>query len=387
VTWGPLVAVTSVLRNVEQATFSGIFRVVDLGRERIVFESAIPETVHRMHDPNPRGGLRGARGTSVHGDRLVVANADRLFVFDSRWELVSEITHPWMGAIHDVLAEADGIWVTCTSADLVFKVGWDGELLDHWTWRTDRTIGRELGFRSVPPFEPDLDYRDPRGVHAGVHNTLHLNAVARVREGLVLLFGRILTPKTLRRQRARFAVRRIATKLPLGRQVAAARAERAMQHLARAELSVSQLQGGSFAFALVRPGPDASFAQGGKAEVLFKGEDDIRVPNHNVHLDGPLLLYNDTNGGRLVAYDRSEEVNRQAIEIPGSPSFARGLAPLNGRVFVVGSQAPAATYTLDLESGRVMGSVRLGARRNESVYSISVLPESFREPPEGIFPS
>ena len=72
---------------------------------------------------------------TVNSERLVVANAECLFIYDSAWKLVGSISDRWMGAIHDILAEQDGIWVTCTGVDLLVKVSWHGNILWHWEWR------------------------------------------------------------------------------------------------------------------------------------------------------------------------------------------------------------------------------------------------------------
>jgi hypothetical protein len=87
------VVVTSVVRYAVPTAMRGWFRVVDLDTKRTRFETLVPESVWRRHDPNPRGGTRGARGVSVHGKRLVMAAAERLYVLDQSWQLVDEHTH------------------------------------------------------------------------------------------------------------------------------------------------------------------------------------------------------------------------------------------------------------------------------------------------------
>ena len=57
--------------------------------------------------------------------------------------------------------------VLSANADLAVKVDWEGEVLDSWSWRSDRRLVEALGFRRVPAFRPDLDYRDPRTLQGG----------------------------------------------------------------------------------------------------------------------------------------------------------------------------------------------------------------------------
>jgi hypothetical protein len=59
------------------------------------------------------------------------------------------------------------------------------------------------------------------------------------------------------------------------------------------------------------------------------------VPNHNAVLEGTLLIYNDSNQGRLVAYDCSSGRVRRSVVIPGSPSFARGLVAFGDGLYGV----------------------------------------------------
>ena len=360
------IAVTSAVRHAGSADFSGFFRVVELDSGRVAAKAPIPESAWRADDPNPRGGVRGAKGVSAHGDRLVVANSERVFVFDPSWKLVREITHPLMGAVHDVLAVDDGIWVTCSACDLLLKVDWSGEPLEMWSWRSDPALVAALGFDSLPPFDPDLDHRDPRVAQQGVHNVVHLNAVAPSEDGLLLMFGRIVDPGLVR-QRARKAV--------------AARA------LARVGISrplptkptpvpASTIPGSSFAI--------VELPASGAPHVLFRSAG-TTVPNHNVAAHGDDVVYLDSNEGQLVVAGR-DGTERAAVQVPGEPSFARGLVRIAARTYLVGSQAPLSLHAVDLDAGAVVESVELEGEPNESVYGLEIVPDSFAAPPaEGLF--
>jgi hypothetical protein len=109
------------------------------------------------------------------------------------------------------------------------------------------------------------------------------------------------------------------------------------------------------------------------------------VPNHNVHLQGDVLVYNDSNGSRLVGQGMAKG-NELAVEIPGSPSFVRGLAHLGGLEFLVGNQEPLALYRVDLATQRVVRRILLGGVEHESTYGICLLPDSFDDPPERLLP-
>jgi len=365
------VAVTSIVRGAGADEGSGFLRVVDIDGGRVLAKAPVRESEYRAIDPNPRGGYRGAKGLGVHGDRLVVANSERLFVLDGRWRLLREISDPRMGSVHDILCEEDGIWVTCTNCDLLLKVGWDGQPLGHWSWRFDRQLASDLGFRSVPPLRDDLDYRDPRATYGRVRSTVQLNALARTPEGLVLSFGRILSPRTMRRKRVYERLAVAAARLGV-----APRAEPRSQ----AALPAPPEPGSAYALVLLRQPPDEPLNPGAKAEVLYRREG-LTVPNHNVLRTVHHLVYNDTDRGELVALDARTLRPERAVRVPGTPSFARGLAQLDDDVFLVGSQAPTAIHLIDLAANSVLGGVVLGDDARESVYAITVLPESFADPP------
>lgn len=356
---------TSIVRRAGQTGASGFARVVARGDGAVLTCFPVPESIHRAHDPNPRGGLRGARGVSAWGDRLVMANADRLFVLRPDWRIEREITHPWMGGVHGILAEEDGIWVTCTVADLLLKVGWDGGVVEDWEWRRDAGLVAALGFSRLPPIDRAADYRDPDVSRSRVRDTVHLNGVRRGPEGLLLSFGRILAPSVYRRQVVSRAVGRVAQSIrvpwrPVSKRDKAPRA-----------VPSGRIAGSTYAVVSL----DAS-----RRSAVLLTETDVAVPNHDVCVDGDLLVYCDTNRGRLVGVDAVTGAVRHAVAIPGAPSFVRGLAPLGGLRFLVGSQRPATVYEVDLTAGAVSASYPLGGGPDESVHSVCVVPKSFGSP-------
>src|SRR5689334_981362 len=114
---GLRVVVTTVIRHAPASRPTGFVYAVDLDPVRTLLRSRVRESRHGGRNPNPRGGLRGARGLGALGDRLVVANAESLFVYDPSWRQLAELTHPAMGNVHELLPEEEGIWVTCTGSD------------------------------------------------------------------------------------------------------------------------------------------------------------------------------------------------------------------------------------------------------------------------------
>jgi hypothetical protein len=376
---GRRIAVSSVFRNVPPALESGRLRVIDLDSGATLLSAPVPQSAHRSADTNPRGGLRGARGVSFTGDRFVLANTERLFVFDRKWRMLSELSNSWTADIHEILAEPDGIWVSCAACDLLLKLGWDGEVLASWSWRDDRSLVAEFGFDSLPEVQQSLDFRDPRQRGHAVHDVAHLNAVTRARDGLIVSLGRVLTPRAYRSRRLRRRIRQVATRAAITRPAMAALNRRHLSKVRADPLPAPYRQPGSSALVLVSdPAADGTTPP---ARVLLR-QDGLEVPNHNAREVGGLLVYNDTNGGRLVAHDRQNGGPSRLVDVPGNPGYARGLAWLGGETFVVGSQRPAALHTIDLAAGRVTSSVTLGRDPWECVSSVAVIPDSFDDPPQ-----
>jgi hypothetical protein len=377
---GRRIAVTSTIRHVAWDEPSAVLRIADLDEGRTVLAAELPESPYRASDPNPRGGLRGARGLGFTSARFAVANADSVFVFDRSWRMRRELSHPWSGSIHGLLAEQDGVWLSCSASDLVLKLGWDGPVLDSWCWRADRHLTAELGFRSPLPFSERLDYRDPRKYGHGVHDLAHVNAIARDEDGLMVSLGRVLSPRTYRSRHWRRRLGRIGDAALIGRPALALLRRREVRRLrAQAEPSPSVTDG---TWVVVRlDEAEGSVARGGPAEVIVR-RDGQRVPNHDVLPWRDLIVYNDSNNGRLEAIDRRTGAIERSVAVPGKPPYARGLAALDASRFLVGSQRPVAVHTIDLDEGRVVSSIHLGDNPRESVFAVGLVPESFDELPE-----
>ena len=366
--------VTTVVRHAPLGQPSGYVYLVDFLNKRTLMRRPVPESRFRFKDANPRGGLRGAKGVSVFGDRLVVANTDSLTVFDPTWKVAAKLSDPLMGGVHDVLAEEDGIWVTCTHADLLLKLDWSGRRLSCWTWRQATKLAAELGFQHPPAFDGSRDYRDPDSKRGGVRNIVHLNAVSRGSEGLLLSFGRVLSTEAYRKQMVESFLTKVALAFRL-RRWAHASPFHALERLRVPGLR-GKFYGSRSCLVLLRPD--------GTTKIL-RWDNQALEPNHNVVQVGPRMVYNDTNNHRVVAVGVGPKRDERRVTIPGAPPFVRGLAHLRDQVMLVGSQAPTAIYAVDLATGRIESSCELKSGR-EAVYAIACLP-FVSEPSETGLPS
>src|SRR4051794_21297148 len=98
-----LVLVTTTHRHCRPGQPSGYLYTVDLARRQVVGQCPMIEPPHIEADPNPRGGMRGAKGIALHGDEVYLANASAIYRFNASWEITGCISHPSCASIHDLV--------------------------------------------------------------------------------------------------------------------------------------------------------------------------------------------------------------------------------------------------------------------------------------------
>jgi hypothetical protein len=373
-----LVAVSSVVRAAALGSPTGFLRVLDLDSKRILFCGFPPDSRFARDDPNPRGGMRGAKGISCDPERAAIAVSDRIRTFDSSWRELGEFTHAWFGQLHGILAEPNGIWVTATACDMLVKMSWEGEVIDSWFWRDDAGLRNALGLDHLPPFDAGRDYRDPLAT-GGSFDTVHLNAVARSARGLLVSFGLIRARRTLRRQRRERLLVRPLEAIPLARPLLRAVRRRRLESPPDHGTDGMPLPHHSSALIELPDPPGVEDARNGRIARIVHSRNDVGVPNHDVLEAGDRLLYNDSNSNDVVALD-GEGSELARVHLPGRSGFVRGLAWLGGDLFLVGNQRPAAIYLVDIAAGRILFSIPLDGPPSETVSDIELLPGSFAAP-------
>jgi hypothetical protein len=271
-----------------------------------------------------------------------------------------------MGGVHDILADDDGIWVACTSADLLIKLNWQGSLLDTWEWRRSPDLRAAFGYGRLPRVDRTLDYRNPENMRDGVRNTVHLNNLASGQGGIWISLGRVIAPGQFRRKQLGAWLGKMArlAGIPM-------RQEKTIPGVKTGPLP--GITNSSWAVVHLKPDSPA---------VIKKLIRNTSVPNHNVWVNGKELVFNDTNRDRVVRTSLDGSGTDLEIPIPGSPGFLRGLLPLGGSRFLVGSQNPLAIYEVDFDRAAVIHTIRLQGKARESVYGIYALPDDFGDPPE-----
>ncbi|HST26718.1 MAG TPA: hypothetical protein VLJ76_12090 [Gaiellaceae bacterium] len=338
------VAVTTIGRGADLTSASGNLRVVDLERSSVTFKVAVPESRWRAEDPNPRGGTRGGRGVAVHDDRFVLGTHEDITVVDTHWNPVLRFTHPILSAIHDVVADERGMWVSCTRGDSVALLDWSGRLVDWWSLGLDRRLAKTLNLHLVRRFDPKADYRDPR-IDLQGWSTVGVNGLGRGPSGFLVSLGRVAD----RRKRVRLPFRKQPRPDPAS-------------------------------FAIVALPADGRLRDTAATILLHRTDHPVDAPNHNAAEEGGLLLYNDSNRNAFVVWDRVAGREVKTVPIPGDSPFVRGLCRVSPGRWLVGSQKPLALYEIDVEDGEIVATHDLEGDEEETVYAICELPDRFDDP-------
>ncbi len=176
-----LVFASTVLRGTN-GVLSGYIYSVDWHAKKIIKKVHVPsETGHRYW--NARGGNRGGRGIALDGKNqcIYVATATQILKYSMDLNLVSSINHEYMAGIHEILFDGDGIWITSTVHDLVFKLGLDGKVQEEWWGSKSNTFRKKFGYSDrclnlkldFPPESFELAYNDYCS-----EEIFHINALA-----------------------------------------------------------------------------------------------------------------------------------------------------------------------------------------------------------------
>ena len=337
-------AATTVVRNVPADVSSGRLIILEVSNERtrVVEEVRLSENPYRSRDLNPRGGTRGLRAVAFCGDRIVVADATRVLSLDSSRAVTSELSHPWLGLIHAVLPDPDGVWVVSTSADAVVRLDWSGEVVGVVRPVDLADIVEALGLPSADPLSAGR-FDDPSALQGRPHGLTHLNCAILTSDAMIVGLGRALV-RDRAGQAALDAYRQGNWTAPPG-------SWRARHAIVRV--------------------PFASLANDPPA-VLWQ-QPVATMPGHEVWLEGPRIWTIDSGGSALIAIEDSRQVSR----IPVAGSFPRGLVDVGAGLVVVATQHPLTVHIIDLATGRTVGRHPLASDEDESITCLTRCPEGW----------
>lgn len=368
--------ITTTHRHSRPGEPSGAVYTLDADAPRVTGRCPVIEPPYLDADPNPRGGMRGAKGIAVYRDEVFIANASVVHRFDAAWKVTGEVTHPSCANIHDVVVRDETLWVTSCSNDLLFQFNHGGRLLRHFNFRAYPDTLRQLGWNTRNRLTPDAvrsgatDFRDPRTHRHETTDGAHVNSVCFLPGGdLLVLLGMIWTRRWTLLHVMKEHMQRLWVWEPFVRLVGPPLRVLPIARVPRGDIGVAVATGRS---ALLRVGPD------GRPRVVWT-LDGRTSPTHSLAAlpDGTVFL-NDTTAGELVRFDPDRGVVLSRTKV--TDGFLRGACPLpDGRV-AVGSQRDV--LLVDPARGAVVGRIRLSEDPHSSVYDIKVLPPGFAPLPD-----
>jgi len=370
--------VTTVRRNCPPHEPSGYVYALDWAERRVLRRTPMIETLHRPHDPNTRGGVRGAKGIGLGAGDLFIANYSHVFRFSANWEPMGAFTHPSCASIHDIELHEGGLWVTSSRNDLVFQFDLEGRMVRCLNLRDDSAAQRALRWR--PPRLLSLqdvragaiDFRDPRTHDLETYDAAHVNSLCVLPNGdmlvsLGIVWGRMTTLFRAKKRLQKWHLWSSFVTLNQGLRKALR-----LKSPLHSQLVVQPAKARS---GVVRVRPDGACS-------LCLEIPGVSVPSHSlrVHSDGTVLFLN-TSAGAIVQFDPAGRADQGTLLAATNVSggFLRGLAHLSESVVVVGNKTELLSF--DVARRQVVSRWTYTSDASESVFDVKVLPAHFALPP------
>jgi hypothetical protein len=315
---GLRVFATSVIRNSSDHALTGYLFELDWPKATVRRKIPIPIDSSTPFW-NPRGGNRGGRGIATNGDVLFVATATSVILYDKCLRPIRGICDPLLAGLHEIYAEANGLWLTSTAHDLIVKIGYDGSVLDCWYGSESPALQKAFQF---PGRVLDLGLNFPPESFVDHYNRyceddrLHLNSVWKRGEEVYAL--------ACRRQ----------------------------------------------ALIRIRPGPE---------QVMLHDKSLVSPHNGLLAPDGRVLINNtgcqsirtyDLATGRLLADlgTRLQSIQGTSTQF-AKPGWQRGLSLVRDAVYLVGV-SPATVFEVDIDKGVIGRVCRIDSDPSHCIHGL-----------------
>ena len=161
----PTLVFSSVVRSTRQSESHGGVYLLDLETEQL---TQMIDWNDQTIDFSQRGGDRGLRGIAFHGDRMFLAAADEIFVYDADFRLRGSIRNPYLRHCHEINVGGDKLFLGSVGYDSILE--WDivqerftaGYCIRYEGFRRRILRRREGGFQTRPwprltVFDPERD--------------------------------------------------------------------------------------------------------------------------------------------------------------------------------------------------------------------------------------
>lgn len=363
--------VTTTVRHCKPGQASGYVFTVDLERRRVTGCCPMIEPPHRDADPNPRGGMRGAKGIVVLGDQVLLANASVVYRFDRAWNVVGSVSHPSCASIHDIVWRDRSLWVTSCCNDLVVQFDLDGTMLRHFNARSHPDVCAAVHWTAPDRLSRAairsgaIDFRDPRTHRAEDFDGAHVNSLCFLSNGdLLVLLGHIWSRLGTTQLRLKGHLQMLGIWAPLAGMMRQMLRPLPFKRVARGDLGAA-LASANAAILRVTPLGDVSVVW----QLTRR-----RMPTHSlIALPDDTILVNDTSDGCIVHLDPAGGVVLARTKV--TDTFLRGICPLPQRHVLVGCQRDL--VLMDLGRQKVVDSIRLTENPHVSIFAIAELPPAF----------
>lgn len=369
------VLISTTSRNKLPHQDSGHFFVYDCDSHKLLQSSQIIEPPYRQFDTNPRGGIRGAKGIAIDPTHIILANSSSVFIYDHQWQPLICISHPGMASIHDICIQQERIWVTSARNDILFCFDFAGNVLSQHNLRAAAPLFSQTNWKppksanEQPNLPPAIDFRDPRSHNPNLSDTAHVNSIALLENGdLLISLGLMISPTFSRLMNLKGWMKE------RGVWDYWIDINRTLQHLLHKKRRMhSDL--------VIQPAHEYSsvlrLTINGALETCILLAEAI-VPSHSVRVlhDGSAIYLNTTRGEIVHFNPNSNEIfNSQKV----ADNFLRGALQLPDRTMLLGDQNRLLQY--DLYQRKLLFEFPVSNDADEAIFDLHLLPDDIPSPP------
>ena len=371
------VLISTSLRYTKAEKPSGRLLVYDLNKKVITKSCKIIEPPYREYDPNPRGGFRGLKGISIHENRIAIANASTIFLYDNTWEPLGYIYHPSCAGIHDIHLLENSIWVTSSRNDLLFQLDFNGNIINYIDVRDVKIIKKNLNHR-ITPFLSEtqiknglINFRDPRTHDHAITDALHVNSFHVLNNGEFLVSCGLL-----RKINARLLHKINNLLKQTVFSSAYSKVYRLYRELLKSEdksnledVAISNEESLSVVLHLLS---DFSVKNCFVVKKCF-------VPSHSIRLvNDHQMIYLNSSSGELININliNAEILMQEKV----GKKFLRGAVVLEDNSVLLGDNNELVHF--DISNKRIISRTLISEDPAEAIFDIDILPGTFSLPPE-----
>ena len=174
----PAIVFSSVVRSTQQLESHGGVYLLDLETEQL---TQMIDWDDQTIDLSQRGGDRGLRGIAFWDDRMYLAAADEIFVYDPGFRLVGSIKIPYLRHCHEINTGGGKLFLGSVGYDTILEYDIAEERFSAGYCIRYSPLRRKLRRKNREGFQfrprPTLTVFDPNGDQVGRVR----DAVARIR--------------------------------------------------------------------------------------------------------------------------------------------------------------------------------------------------------------